>query len=140
MTHGTIAGEILRDLILDKHHQWSDLYSPTRVSLASSGVLASENFNTALHYTDWLTASGTTSEKTIEPGTGALLNSGLSKVAAYRDLEGDLHKMSAACPHMGGLVAWNAAEKTWDCPCHGSRFDCQGHVLNGPAMENLKPL
>jgi Rieske Fe-S protein len=66
---------------------------------------------------------------------------GLHKIAAYRDDEGALHRHSAICPHLGCVVEWNSAEKTWDCPCHGSRFDkLDGHVLNGPAIGALKHL
>ena len=69
--------------------------------------------------------------------TGALIRHGLTKVAAYRDSHGVLHKCSAICPHLGCIVDWNSAEKTWDCPCHGSRFDPYGKVLNGPANTGL---
>jgi nitrite reductase/ring-hydroxylating ferredoxin subunit len=65
---------------------------------------------------------------------------GLRKIAAYRDESGALIELSAACPHLGGVVRWNAAEKTWDCPCHGSRFSCMGGVINGPALSGLEPL
>ena len=61
------------------------------------------------------------------------------KIALYRDAQGALHERSATCPHLGCIVHWNDAAKTWDCPCHGSRFDCEGHVLNGPANRDLAP-
>jgi Rieske Fe-S protein len=64
---------------------------------------------------------------------------GLRKVAVYRDPQGALHECSAVCPHLGGVVAWNDVEKSWDCPCHGSRFDSNGRVLNGPANRDLEP-
>ena len=69
----------------------------------------------------------------IAPGEGALLRKGAAKIAVYRDEEGQLHERSAVCPHLGCIVQWNPGEKSWDCPCHGSRFDCEGRVLNGPA-------
>lgn len=140
MTHATIAANILTDLIQDKTNKWSKLYDPGRISLKSLATFASENFNTALQYKDWFIPAEVDSEQALEPGKGALLRHGVSKIACYRDLEGNLHKMSATCPHLGGVVAWNQTEKTWDCPCHGSRFDCEGNVINGPAIENLKPL
>ena len=65
-------------------------------------------------------------------------NWGLKKLAVYCDNAGKLHEFSATCPHLGGVVAWNRAEKTWDCPCHGSRFDSLGRVLNGPAVSDLR--
>jgi Rieske Fe-S protein len=74
----------------------------------------------------------------IAPGSGAVLRRGLTKVAAYRDDSGALHERSAVCTHLGCIVEFNDAEKTWDCPCHGSRFDCtDGHVVNGPAINGL---
>ena len=60
------------------------------------------------------------------------------KLAVYRDDEGTLHERSAICTHLGCVVQWNSAEKTWDCPCHGSRFHCDGHAVNGPAITGLK--
>jgi len=69
-----------------------------------------------------------------------VVRSGLSKVAAYRDEDGTLHTVSAICTHLGCVVTWNSAEKTWDCPCHGSRFDKLGSVINGPANKDLPPV
>ena len=65
---------------------------------------------------------------------------GPDKVAVYRDEDGTLHERSAVCPHLGCVVQWNAAEKTWDCPCHGSRFDRHGTVINGPANVDLEKI
>jgi Rieske Fe-S protein len=75
----------------------------------------------------------------LQPGSGAIVRRGLKKIAAFRDHQGTLHQFSASCPHLQCVVHWNAAEKTWDCPCHGSRFDCLGHVINGPALGGLSP-
>jgi Rieske Fe-S protein len=76
----------------------------------------------------------------IAPDSGALVREGLIKTAVYRDPRGGLHALSAACPHLGCAVHWNPGEKTWDCPCHGSRFDCRGRLMNGPANVDLKPV
>jgi Rieske Fe-S protein len=75
----------------------------------------------------------------LQPGEGKLGTQGLDKIAAYREESGDLHQVSAVCPHLGCIVAWNAAEKSWDCPCHGSRFDVDGKILHGPAVKPLEP-
>jgi Rieske Fe-S protein len=91
----------------------------------------------ALQYADWVTSSEVESVREIQPGSGAVLRRGLSKVAVYRDEKGALHEMSAVCPHLGCIVQWNAAEHSWDCPCHGSRFDKQGKVINGPSNVDL---
>jgi Rieske Fe-S protein len=64
----------------------------------------------------------------------------LRKIAVYRDSQNELHRFSAECPHLKGILHWNSSEKSWDCPCHGSRFDKFGHVLNGPATEDMTPI
>ena len=75
----------------------------------------------------------------IPPGHGAVVRRGLAKLAVYRDKDGKVCERSAACPHLGAVVRWNPGERTWDCPAHGSRFACDGTVIHGPAVENLKP-
>lgn len=76
--------------------------------------------------------------KDLKPGEGAVLKVGGKSVAAYRDEKGNLHTFSTVCPHEACDVEWNTEEKSWDCPCHGSRFTADGHVLNGPAIEPLE--
>lgn len=139
MTHGTIAGLLLRDLVLGRDNPWRALYDPSRLSLRTLPALMRESANVAAQYADWLTPAEVSSVEEIPPGQGALLRRGLAKIAAYRDADGRLHELSAVCPHLACIVAWNSAEKTWDCPCHGSRFDAVGHVINGPANTNLAP-
>ncbi len=137
MTHGTIAGILLTDLILGRENAWATLYDPSRKTLRAAGEFAKENLNVVKQYGDWLTGGEVSSPEEIPTGTGAVVRRGLSKVAAYRDEQGALHECSAVCPHLGCIVDWNDAEKTWDCPCHGSRFDRFGTVLNGPANSDL---
>jgi Rieske Fe-S protein len=91
-------------------------------------------------YVDWITGGDVSSVDEIENGEGAILRDGASKIAVYRDEDGMLHKRSAVCTHMGCIVRFNSAEKTWDCPCHGSRFGVDGHVINTPAMSPLEPV
>ncbi len=139
MTHGTIAGILLTDLILGRHNEWATLYDPSRKTLRAAVKFAQENLNVAAQYTDWLTGGETDSVEGIAPGTGAIIRRGLAKLAVYRDEGGALHERSAVCTHLGCIVDWNATEKSWDCPCHGSRFDTKGRVLNGPAISELAP-
>ena len=139
MSHGTIAGMLLCDLILGRENSWASLYDPSRKTVAAALDYTSENLNVARQYADWLTPGEVSSADEIPNGNGALIRRGLHKVAAYRDAQGALHERSAVCPHLGCLVHWNGAEKTWDCPCHGSRFDCEGRVINGPANRDLAP-
>lgn len=137
MTHSTIAGLLIRDLILGRENPWARLYDPGRVSLRAAGELAKENLNFVSKYAEHVTGGDVGSGDEIPPGEGAVLRRGLGKVAAYRDPDGRLHEMSAVCTHLGCVVHWNSAEKSWDCPCHGSRFDRYGRVLSGPATRDL---
>jgi glycine/D-amino acid oxidase-like deaminating enzyme/nitrite reductase/ring-hydroxylating ferredoxin subunit len=139
MTHGTIAGLLIGDLVLGRDNPWATLYDPRRLSLRALGTALRENMNTAAQYADWVSTDQVEHVDQIALGQGAVVRRGLRRVAVYRDLDGDLHAMSAACPHLGGVVQWNAAERTWDCPCHGSRFDPCGRLLNGPAIKDLEP-
>jgi glycine/D-amino acid oxidase-like deaminating enzyme/nitrite reductase/ring-hydroxylating ferredoxin subunit len=135
--HGTIAGLLITDLIQGRENPWTDLYSPSRVTLGAATDFAREAVNTASQYVEWLTAGDLDKDELVPVETGAIVRHGLMKVAVYRDTEGTLQECCAVCPHLGGIVSWNHAEKTWDCPAHGSRFDPLGTVLNGPANENL---
>lgn len=137
LTHGTIAGLLLTDLILGRENEWADLYCPSRLRRVATRYFLLENVNTLSRYAGWLTPGEVSSETEIRPGSGAIVRRGLVKFAVYRDEAGALHERSAICPHLGCLVKWNSTEKTWDCPCHGSRFDLQGQVLNGPAKTEL---
>lgn len=137
LTHGTIAGMLLSDLIQGKQNLWASLYDPSRKPVRAAIQFARENLNVAAQYTAWVTPGEVRSKDEIELGSGAVLRRGLSKVAVYKDDNGVCHEFSAVCPHLSCIVEWNAAEHSWDCPCHGSRFDKCGHVLNGPANTDL---
>ena len=137
MTHGTIAGILIADLILGRPNPWAALYDPGRVTLRASGEFAREAANMAAQYVDWLTGGDVESVDQIAKDSGAVVRRGAAKIAVYRDATGELHERSAVCPHLGCIVAWNPAERTWDCPCHGSRFAKFGEVINGPANIGL---
>jgi glycine/D-amino acid oxidase-like deaminating enzyme/nitrite reductase/ring-hydroxylating ferredoxin subunit len=140
LTHGTIAGILLTDLIVGRENAWAKIYDPSRKpvwGMAWKEFLV-ENVNVAKEYVkDWLGGSEVSSTDDIARGEGAVIRRGLTKVAIYRDTHGALHEFSAICPHLGCIVHWNDAEKTWDCPCHGSRFDRNGRVVCGPANSAL---
>jgi glycine/D-amino acid oxidase-like deaminating enzyme/nitrite reductase/ring-hydroxylating ferredoxin subunit len=140
MTHGTIAGMLLTDLIHGRENRWATLYDPSRITLRATSEFAKENVNVVLQYADLVTPGEIQSPEQLVPGSGAVLRRGAAKVALYRDEQGMLHELSAVCPHLGCVVAWNSTEKSWDCPCHGSRFEATGGVLNGPAIGGLKPI
>jgi len=140
LTHGTIAAATLTDLILGRRNHVAHIYDPGRAILNAATVYVRENLNAASQYTHWLTASEYGAVDEVPRGSGAVFWRGLHKVAVYRDDQGRLHELSAVCPHANGIVSWNRLEQTWDCPCHGSRFDCLGRVLHGPANQDLEPL
>ncbi|MDQ3622008.1 MAG: FAD-dependent oxidoreductase [Verrucomicrobiota bacterium] len=139
MTHGTIAGILISDLIAGRDNPWARLYDPSRKILRAGGTFARENINVAGQYADWLGPGEISSVDEVASGKGAILRRGLSKIAVYRDASGIVHEHSAVCPHLGCIVRWNSAEETWDCPCHGSRFTALGAVVNGPAGVPLSP-
>lgn len=139
MTHGTIAGIILNELVQGRKHEWTKLYDPSRIKLRATPDYVKENVNVAEQFKDWFTKGNVDDLAKIQPGEGAVVGRGGKKIAAYRDDDGILHERSAVCTHLYCIVDWNSTEKTWDCPCHGSRFDPYGKVVNGPAIVGLAP-
>ncbi|WP_213436974.1 MULTISPECIES: FAD-dependent oxidoreductase [Lysobacteraceae] len=140
LTHGTIAGALIADLIVDGDSPLRALYSPSRLNLRAADAFVRETLNFVPYYADWMSAGEIEGLGALPAGEGAVLRCGLQKVAAWRDDAGALHLHSAMCPHLGCVVHWNGAERSWDCPCHGSRFDAvDGHRLNGPAVHGLAP-
>ena len=137
LTHGTLAGMLLIDLIFERRNPWTMLYDPSRLRVRAAAEFARENSNMALQYADWLTGGDVESPDDVARDGGAVLRRGLEKIAVYRDPQGAVHERSAVCTHLGCIVHWNPSEKTWDCPCHGSRYDPYGKVINGPANKPL---
>jgi glycine/D-amino acid oxidase-like deaminating enzyme/nitrite reductase/ring-hydroxylating ferredoxin subunit len=140
MTHGTIAGRLLCDLIQGRAHPWEALYAPSRKPAGAITEYLLENANVALQYGDYFTPGDRKSVGELAPGEGGIVRRGFTKIAAYRDESGVLHECHAVCPHWGGVVRWNSSEKTWDCPVHGSRFAATGRCIQGPAVSGLAPL
>jgi glycine/D-amino acid oxidase-like deaminating enzyme/nitrite reductase/ring-hydroxylating ferredoxin subunit len=138
MTHGTLAGIILTDLITGKHNHWAELYDPKRITMGAAKEYARENLNVAVQYADHIRSGDVDSSQKIAPGEGAVVHRGTKKIAMYKDERGHTHECSAVCTHAGCVVHWNSTEKSWDCPCHGSRFNPYGKVLNGPAIADLE--
>jgi glycine/D-amino acid oxidase-like deaminating enzyme/nitrite reductase/ring-hydroxylating ferredoxin subunit len=141
MTNGTLAAMLLSDAVLGRDNPWAELYDSTRLNPAAGAkAFVKENVKSAIHFVgDRVKAQGRGPAADLAPGEATVIGQGAGAVAAYRDPQGDLHSVSAVCTHMGCLVAWNAGETSWDCPCHGSRFDCDGAVLHGPAVQPLAP-
>lgn len=137
MTHGTIGAMIVHDLIGGRENPWTEVYDPSRLATQSVKEAVPEVVASTLPYKDWITPGDVSSEDDIKPGEGAVIRSGASKIAVYRDEEGTVHRRSAVCTHMGCIVRFNSLEKTWDCPCHGSRFSTDGVPINTPAIMPL---
>ncbi|OFZ18675.1 MAG: hypothetical protein A2X94_14300 [Bdellovibrionales bacterium GWB1_55_8] len=142
MTFGTASGMLVSDMILNKKNAWEPLYRPSRIKpITSSVTLISENKDYPIRMVkDRLEHLASTPASEFGIGEAHVVRWEGEAVAAYRDDTGKVHACSAVCPHMGCHVHFNNAEKSWDCPCHGSRFDVDGKVMNGPAMRNLSPV
>jgi glycine/D-amino acid oxidase-like deaminating enzyme/nitrite reductase/ring-hydroxylating ferredoxin subunit len=140
MTYGTIAGMIMADQVLGRENRYSELFDANRIKPLSAGLsLLGETLKKTQHFVvDRLTGPGVDEIDTIANDEGKVLHLGGEQIACYRDAEGELHTMSAVCPHAFCIVDWNSAEKSWDCPCHGSRFTSTGDVVAGPAVKPLE--
>ncbi len=139
ITHGTIAGILIPDLILGKANPWKSLYEPSRKTLSATSKFIHETLNVVRQYGDWFTPGEIKKMDMLPPDEGIILREGLKKIAIYKDKQNNIHANSAFCPHLGGCVRWNPSEKSWDCPCHGSRFNGCGKIMNGPAISDLYP-
>lgn len=135
MTHSAMSGMLITDLIAGRDNPWEELYDPKRVNVHGAGDFV----KMAARSTQHLVIDRLTLEKgaSVAPGEGVVVKRDEGAVALYRAPDGVLTSLSAACTHMGCIVAWNDAEKTWDCPCHGSRFEATGAVIQGPAIQPL---
>ena len=138
MTFGTMGADLLCDLIVRGGSPWKDVYSPGRLKpLAAGRQVAVENARIGWRFVADRLRSSDKAVSDLPNDTGRVARIDGKQVAVYRDLRGDLHFLSPRCTHLGCIVAWNDAEKTWDCPCHGGRFHPTGKVLYGPPVEDL---
>ncbi|WP_129114130.1 FAD-dependent oxidoreductase [Halegenticoccus tardaugens] len=139
MSNGTAAGLMLSDAVLGESNPWADVFDPERLSIRASGKkLLSENVDAASRFVeDWATKPRKQDVRELRRDEATVTRSGTDVIGAYRDEEGRTDAVSVVCPHMGCLLEWNDAERTWDCPCHGSRFERDGSVIDGPAVSDL---
>ncbi len=138
MTNCTVGAILITDLIMERSNPWQKVFDPGRVNLRAAGTFIKENANAVKQYAGWFTGESEEDLKSLAPGEGRVFSRGLQKIAAYKHEDGLVEFRSAACTHLGCIVAWNNVEKSWDCPCHGSRFDCHGKVMEGPAVDPLQ--
>jgi glycine/D-amino acid oxidase-like deaminating enzyme/nitrite reductase/ring-hydroxylating ferredoxin subunit len=142
LTYGTLAAMIISDAIQGKENPWASLYDPKRFTpVASAPKFIKENVSVATHLVkDYLLTGDTAELKEVKLGEGKVIKMDGDQLAVYNDEQGQIHVVSAVCTHMGCVVHWNNAEKSWDCPCHGSRFSTDGDVLEGPAYDSLSKI
>lgn len=141
MTFGTLAAMMARDAACGRDNPWSGLFNPSRKTVRG-GLWDYLRENKDYPYymvRDRLAGAEGRSLRSLRRGEGKILELGGTRVAAYRNDAGTVTRLSPVCTHMGCLVAWNGAERTWDCPCHGSRFEPGGKVISGPAESPLPP-
>ncbi|KAK5124802.1 hypothetical protein LTR85_001515 [Meristemomyces frigidus] len=141
LTHFVLASPIIADEIEGKSNKWSELYKPNRVTsiVKSAKDMLSHDLQINAQYKRFL-KSDIHDIEDLPNGEGGVLNPTLkAPIAVYKDDEGGVHKFSAVCPHLKGVICWNRTEKSWDCPVHGSRFSKDGVCVMGPAKGGLNP-
>jgi glycine/D-amino acid oxidase-like deaminating enzyme/nitrite reductase/ring-hydroxylating ferredoxin subunit len=141
MTFGTLAGMMALDLVAGVRNPWRDLFAVERKTLSAAWDYLRENSDYPYYMAkSRLQGAAEGGMGSLRPGEGRILRVDGKKVAAFCDDHGRTHALSAICPHLGCVVAWNEADRTWDCPCHGSRFQATGEVMCGPAEKALEPV
>jgi glycine/D-amino acid oxidase-like deaminating enzyme/nitrite reductase/ring-hydroxylating ferredoxin subunit len=140
LSNGVAAGLLLSDLVHGVENEWSEVYSPTRLALgASTRDLLEQGWHTAHNVaSERLAPQFGEDEPNLSPGEGTVVHDGSGATGHYRDEDGEHHAVSVICPHMGCVLDWNDADRTWACPCHGSRFERDGSVIDGPANADLE--
>jgi Rieske Fe-S protein len=138
ISNGTAAAMIIADLATGKENRWTEMFDAARLKpVAGAGEFVKENAEVAAHLVSGYLSRKPKSYDELAPGDAAILKIDGDNVAAFKDEAGKVHAVSAVCTHMGCLVGWNATDRTWDCPCHGSRFELSGEVIHGPATQPL---
>ena len=139
LSSATFGAMILADLAAGRNSPWADTFDPRRMSLRSTPELVQMNARVGAEFFLDRVLPATGSGADIPRGEARVVRDGLGKKGVFRDERGDLHAVSLRCTHLGCLLRFNSAEQSWDCPCHGSRFDVDGAVLEGPAVDPLQP-
>jgi Rieske Fe-S protein len=140
MTKGTLAGMLLTDLVLGVENPWAELYDSLRAKPFLTVKSLQENIDVGIHWAgDRLKSFIQNPADGLAVGEAKVFSVDGKQIAAYCDEQGAIHARSAVCTHLACIVNWNDAEKSWDCPCHGARFDYKGKVIQGPAINDLEP-
>jgi glycine/D-amino acid oxidase-like deaminating enzyme/nitrite reductase/ring-hydroxylating ferredoxin subunit len=137
MSHSMVSSILLEDLILTGKSKWQEVFDPSRKTIMQSAKdFIKENANVASNLIEGKLDKGD-KELNIKPGEAQIINIDGQRAGAYKDENGDLHVVNTTCTHMGCELNWNNAERSWDCPCHGSRFNIDGKIIEGPAVKDL---
>jgi Rieske Fe-S protein len=139
---GALSGKLLVDLIVDQPNRYADLFAPTRGKLKAEDIkqFVIKNATVGKDFVfSKLKHTALTLEE-LKPDEGGLVSANDKKAGGYRDEAGQIHLVNTTCTHLGCGLQWNSAERSWDCPCHGSRFSYSGEVLDGPAVHPLEKL
>ncbi|MCT8337509.1 FAD-dependent oxidoreductase [Methanoculleus sp. Afa-1] len=140
MTNGTAAATIITDMIRGRENPWAEVYAPNRFKPAASARrFLAHNIEVAEKYIGGAISRPAGDLADVAPGEGRILMIEGKKAGVFRDEKGRVHAVNPTCTHLGCVAAWNSAEETWDCPCHGSRYDADGRVIHGPAVKDLAP-
>ncbi len=141
MTNGTAAAMILSDLVQDKKNDWAPVFNPDRFKPLTGGAkFVKQNLENIREFVAGAISKPDQDIESLKPGDGMVVAEDSKKLAVYKDDAGKVYRLSPVCTHMGCIVRWNNAERTWDCPCHGSRFNFDGTVIHGPALKDLKKM
>jgi len=139
ISNGAAAAMILTDIITGRETPWLNVYDARRIKPVGGGKeFIKGNAGVASHLVGGYLSDKPKSFTELAPGESAILKIDGENIAAFRDEQGELHAVSAVCTHMGCLVGWNETDRTWDCPCHGSRFELGGEIIHGPAVKALE--
>lgn len=131
------AALILRDLLCSGTSPWAQVFDPGRFGTTALRGVASQSGQAAVHLARYFFQIPSETASQLSPGQGGILFYQGKKLGGYRDLDGSLYLVDLRCPHLGCQLEWNPDERSWDCPCHGSRFDARGQLLSGPAQEGI---
>lgn len=138
MTNSMVAAMIISDMILDRKNDFSEIYSPKRFDLSLSvRNIANDLIETSKNFIAQKVYLPSKSVEHIQNGQAGIVEHRGEKIGVYKDENGEIFTVSTKCSHLGCMLHWNAEERTWDCPCHGSRFDYQGRKIETPAIKNL---
>ncbi len=138
MSSAMVSAMILRDMICGNENPYADIFAPSRFSAEELPQIMKDGGKAVKGLTKRLFHLPDETAGALERGHGAVVETPQGKAGVYRTEEGRICPVNIVCPHMGCELSWNPDERTWDCPCHGSRFDCEGNLLDGPAQEGIQ--